>query len=299
MPAHGARPGEAPVTLRTFLFVPGDRPDRMRKALASGADAIILDLEDSVAEANKAAARLEVSTFVREYAACAKIFVRINALERGLLERDLHAALHELPFGIMLPKAEGPGCVAQVAERLAGTGVRLLPVVTETPRALFRLGDYGDVAPSLYGLTWGAEDLSASVGAVTARQDDGRYRPAYELARSLTLFGAHAARVPAIETIYPNFSDLDGLAVYARRGCEDGFSGMMAIHPRQIPVIQAAFRPGERALERARRIVALFASDGARGAMNLDGEMVDAPHLAEARRLLAQATNDVLTHKGE
>jgi len=154
---------------------------------------------------------------------------------------------------------------------------------------MFQLGTYAIVARRLLGLTWGAEDLPAVIGASTSREADGRYTPPYEVVRSLALFGAHAAGVPAIETVYPDFRDMDGLAAYAARGRRDGFTGMMAIHPAQVPVINAAFTPSADEIAHARAIVDLFAANPGAGALQLDGRMVDAPHLKQAEALLALA----------
>ncbi len=271
--------------LRSLLFVPGDRPDRMEKALASGADALILDLEDAVAIDAKPRAREAVAAFV-EPPRDVLLFVRVNPLGSDFIDDDLAAVLPAGPDGIVLPKAEGAESLRALDARLSGETM-ILPIVTETPAAIFAAGSYGDVTPRLAGLTWGAEDLPAAIGAATSREADGRYTPPYELARSLTLFGAHAAGVEAIETVYPDFRDLDGLAAYAARGRRDGFSGMMAIHPAQVPVINAAFTPSETEIAHARRVVDLFAAHPGAGALALDGKMVDAPHLKAAQRLLA------------
>lgn len=276
--------------LRSLLFVPGDRPDRMEKALVSGADALILDLEDAVVPERKAMAREAVAAFLGRTERPLPLFVRINPLEGGLADDDLAAVVAARPDGIVLPKAEGAASLADLDRRLTALGDRdaaILPIATETPAAIFALGSYGGVTSRLAGLTWGAEDLPAAIGATAAREEDGRFTPPYELARSLALFGAHAAGVSAIETVFPAFRDLDGLAAYAARGARDGFSGMMAIHPAQVPVINAAFTPSAEALERARRIVALFEANPGAGALSLDGSMVDAPHLKHAQRLLA------------
>jgi len=273
--------------LRSLLFVPGDRPDRMEKALASGADALILDLEDAVAPDAKPAAREAVAAFLRK-ARTIPLYVRINPLDGGLAEDDLAAVLPARPDGIVLPKAEGAASLRELDARLDGA-IAILPIATETPAAIFALGRYGGVTPRLAGLTWGAEDLPAAIGAATSREADGSYTPPYQLARSLTLFGAHAAGVAAIETVYPDFRDLDGLAAYAKRGARDGFAGMMAIHPAQVAVINAAFTPGADDVAHARRVVALFAANPGAGALSLDGKMVDAPHLKAARALLARA----------
>lgn len=271
--------------LRSLLFVPGDRPDRMAKAAASGADALILDLEDAVVPAAKPAARAAVAAFLAEPRA-QPLFVRINPLGSGLAEADLAAVLPAGPDGIVLPKAEGGASLAALDAMLDGD-IMILPIATETPAAIFGLGSYGGITPRLAGLTWGAEDLPAAIGATTAREADGSYTAPYRLARSLTLFGAHAAGVPAIETVYPDFRDEDGLAAYAARGRRDGFSGMMAIHPAQVAVINTAFTPAPDEVARAQAIVSAFAANPGAGALSLDGKMIDAPHLKAAERLLA------------
>ncbi len=284
MPADGVD-GRETVKLRSLLFVPGDRPERFAKAAASGADALIVDLEDSVVAERKAAAREHVAAWLREPPPL-PVFVRINPLDCGHLDADLAAAAGGTAFGIVLPKAEGAASVAALAARLDGTVLKILPIVTETPRAIFAM-DYRGLGERLVGMTWGAEDLSAAVGASTAREADGRYRAPYELARSLTLFAAHAAGVAAIETVYPDLADAEGLRDYAARGRQDGFRGMLALHPSQIAPIHAGFRPSEAEVEHARAIVAHFAAGGGAGALRLNGRMIDAPHLAAAERLLA------------
>ncbi len=276
--------------LRSLLFVPGDRPDRMAKALGAGADALILDLEDAVAPAAKPEARRRVAAFVAAHPE-AHLWVRINPLDGGEAERDLDAVLGSHPKGIVLPKAEGGASVAELARRLTERGnatAQILAIATETPAALFQLGTYGG-AKRLVGLTWGAEDLPAAIGASTSREEDGRYTPPYELARSLCLFGAAAAGVAPIETVFPAFRDLDGLAAYAARARRDGFTGMLAIHPAQVPVINAAFSPSEAELAHARAVVAAFEAQPGAGALSLDGRMIDRPHLVQARRTLAAA----------
>lgn len=275
--------------LRSLLFVPGDRPERFAKAAASGADAVILDLEDSVAAAAKPAARRHVAAYLCARVPGPPVFVRINPLEGGSLDADLAAIPAGTGFGVVLPKAEGAASLAFLAARLAATALTILPIVTETPRALFHLDGYGGVTDRLIGLTWGAEDLSAAIGATTAREADGRYRAPYELARSLTLFAAHTAGVAAIETVFPDLADAAGLHAYAVRGRQDGFTGMLALHPNQIAPIHAAFAPTEEEIAHARAIVAHFAAGGGAGALRLDGRMIDAPHLAAARRVLATA----------
>jgi citrate lyase subunit beta/citryl-CoA lyase len=275
--------------LRSLLFVPGDRADRMEKALSSGADALILDLEDSVLSLAKPTARQAVARFLARPRTL-PVFVRVNALGAEI-DADLAAVVPHGPDGIVLPKAEGAASLADVDRRLAALGdkrARILPIATETPKAIFALGSYGGVTPRLCGLSWGAEDLPAAIGATTAREADGRFTQPYEIVRALTLFGAHAAQVPAIETVYPAFRDEAGLAAYAVRGKRDGFSGMLAIHPAQVAVINAAFTPSLDEIAWAQRVVAAFAQNAGAGTIELDGRMLDAPHLKLAQTLLAQ-----------
>lgn len=276
--------------LRSLLFVPGDRPDRMEKALGAGADVLILDLEDAVAPQNRQVARHEVAQFLSQHSA-ARIFVRVNPLDSPENEKDLNAVLPSHPDGIVLPKAEGGPSVAELARRLKERGnatAQILAIATETPAAMFQLGTYGG-AKRLLGLTWGAEDLPAAVGASTSREPDGRFTPPYELARSLCLFGAAAAGVLAVETVYPAFRDLEGLAAYAGRARRDGFLGMLAIHPDQVAVINNAFTPSEKELAHARAVIAAFEANPGAGALSLDGRMIDRPHLLQAQRILSLA----------
>jgi len=268
--------------MRSLLFVPGDRPDLFGKAAASGADAVILDLEDSVAFESKAKARDAVAACLGGRRTL-PLLVRINAVS---VEDDLNAVLPFRPEAIVLPKAEGAASVAALAGRL--NGVRLLPIATETPRAVFGLGSYIDVAQHLIGLTWGAEDLPVAIGATSAREADGRFTPPYEMLRALALFAAHAAAVPAIDTIYPDLKDLEGLRAYALRGRRDGFSGMLAVHPAQVPVINEAFSVSQAEIDWARNVVAAFAGHHGAGAIQLDGRMLDRPHLLQAEAILGQ-----------
>jgi citrate lyase subunit beta / citryl-CoA lyase len=274
--------------LRSLLFVPGDRPDRMKKAFAAGADAIILDLEDAVAPAAKAEARRHVAEFVHAMGGH-NIWVRVNPLDSSECDRDLDAVVAQRPHGIVLPKCEGGGDVDELARRLTERGnvsAQILPVATETPAAIFGLGTYGG-AKRLAGLTWGAEDLPAAIGATSSREEDGGFTAPYEIARALCLFGAAAAGVAPIETVYPAFRDLNGLAAYAARARRDGFVGMMAIHPEQVAVINDAFTPSEAEVAHARAVIGAFEANPGAGALSLDGRMIDRPHLLQARRTLA------------
>lgn len=280
--------------LRSLLFVPGDRPERFAKAAASGADAIILDLEDSVAPANKAAAREHVADYL---AGAREVFtlVRVNPLDGHMTAADVAAIVGARPDAIMLPKAEGAPSIAQLDALLRSEGgdaaslPPVLPIATETPTAVFTLGSYREARGRLVGLTWGAEDLPAAIGAATSREDDGNYTDPYRVVRALTLFAAHAAGVAAIDTVFPAIKDGTGLAAYAARARRDGFTGMMAIHPSQVAPINTAFTPSADEVHRAQAIVDAFAANPGAGVLQIDGKMVDAPHLKQALHILSLA----------
>ncbi|GLJ00441.1 CoA ester lyase [Sphingobium sp. BS19] len=274
--------------LRSLLFVPGDREDRFAKAASSGADAIILDLEDSVAPGRKAEARMQVARYLQGERPCLKL-VRINPHDGGLAQDDLDVVLAARPDGLVLPKAEGASSISRLVSMMRTSEIPILPIATETPAALFELGTYAEMSDRLLGITWGAEDLPAAIGATAAREEGGYYTPPMEMARSLTLFGAHKAGVPAFETVYPDINDLDGLKRYAARGRRDGFAGMMAIHPTQVAAINQAFTPSEAELVHARAVVAAFDAYPGVGTLQLEGKMIDAPHLKQAERLLENA----------
>lgn len=280
------------MTLRSLLFVPADRPERFAKAAASGADAIILDLEDSVAPERKPFGRDAVRDWLSAGDEAGAIrFVRINPLDSGLTRADLDSVMAARPDGLVLPKAEGANSIEALCALIgAGDVPPILPIATETPAAVFQLGSYGAVGERLAGLTWGAEDLPAAIGATSAREADGRYTAPYEMVRSLALFAAHAAAVPAIETVFPAIADSEGLRAYVARARRDGFTGMMAIHPSQVEAINAGFTPSAEELARARAIVDAFAARPDAGALALDGRMIDRPHLIQARRILGLAS---------
>jgi citrate lyase subunit beta/citryl-CoA lyase len=289
MPAHGAAEEEARMKLRSLLFVPADRPERFAKAAASGADAIILDLEDSVAPERKALGREAIAEWLASPRDCVA-FVRVNPLDGDHTRADLAAVLPAAPDGIMLPKAEGAPSIQALIALADGANVPpILPIATETPTAIFELGTFRQVREKLAGLTWGAEDLPASVGASTSREEDGRYTAPFELARSLTLFAAHAAGVPAIDTVFPRIEAMDDLKAYVGRARRDGFTGMMAIHPVQVAAINDGFTPSETEIARARAVIEAFAANPGAGVLKLDGKMIDRPHLVQAQRVLAAA----------
>jgi len=276
--------------LRSLLFVPGDRPERMEKATGYGADALILDLEDSVAAANKPAARQTIAAFLATTPRNLPLFVRINPLDSGFADADLEAVIEAGPDGIMLPKTEGAASLAELDQRLTrlgNTATQILALTAETPASVFQLGSLAGATPRLCAVTWGAEDLPAAIGAATARNPDGSYTAPYELTRSLVLFAAHAAGVPALETVFPAIKNLEALAAYAARGRRDGFTGMLAIHPTQIPIINTAFTPTEAELAHAQAVVDAFTANPTAGVLQLDGKMIDYPHLKQAKRILA------------
>lgn len=274
--------------LRSLLFVPGDRPERFAKAAASGADAVILDLEDSVGLGAKEAARAAVAHYLAQPRSL-PVLVRINPLGTAMAGDDLAAVLAGKPGAIVLPKAEGAASVAALIEAMGEGAVPVLPIATETPAAVFQLGSYGGVARHLLGLTWGAEDLPAAISAATSREEDGRYTPPYEMLRALTLFAAHAAETAAIETVFPAIRDEVGLATYVARARRDGFTGMLALHPAQIAIINAGFTPTADEIAKAQSIVDAFAAQPDAGVLSLDGRMVDRPHLVQAMKLLSRA----------
>ena len=289
------------MALRSWLFVPGDSEKKQSKAADTGADAIILDLEDSVTAANKARAReltlgwLQAQSTANGASAQGR-WVRINALDSGMWRDDLGAVMAGAPDGIMLPKSAGPESVEQLAAELAELerrhglaegSTRILPLVSETAAAAITIPAYARAAlPRLAGLTWGAEDLSAAIGATRKRGADGQWTDAFRFARVQTLLTAHACEVMAIDTLHADFADEAGLRLAAEAARADGFAGMLAIHPAQVAVINAAFTPSEAELAEARAIVAAFTANPDAGALQIEGRMIDRPHLKLAQRLL-------------
>ncbi|WP_298396430.1 CoA ester lyase [Sphingobium sp.] len=287
----------APV--RSILFVPGDSERKIEKSRASGADAIVLDLEDSVAQARKAIARETVATLLRDGARADKMayWVRINPIDTPDALHDLAAIVAGRPAGILLPKAQSPADVAQLSlyldaleirDDIAPGSIPIMPVATETARAPLTLHHYPDAAlPRLFGITWGAEDLSSALGASSNKDDDGRLSLSYRVARSLTLMAAKACGVEAIDTVYPDFRDLDGLKRDSLASRREGFTGRFAIHPDQVEIINAAFSPTSDEIAWSQQVVAAFAAAPDAGVVALDGKMLDMPHLKQARHILA------------
>ncbi|MEM7667205.1 MAG: CoA ester lyase [Pseudomonadota bacterium] len=283
--------------MRSWLFAPGDSAKKMGKAIASEADIALLDLEDSVTPENKPAARDAVREALSEANERARIWVRVNPLSSGWTEADLDAVVPACPGGIFLPKAEGGHDVetldAMLTEREQAAGltvgsIKVAALVTETAAAMFTTGTY-DGAPRLVAMSWGAEDLSSELGAREQRGPDGEYSHVYEMARSLCLLGAVKAGVAPIETVQPEFRDLEALETRARRVRAQGFRGMLAIHPAQIAPINAAFTPSAEEIAHARAVVQAFADNPGAGTVAMGGNMLDRPHLALAQRLLGEA----------
>lgn len=286
--------------LRSFLFVPGDSERKLAKGLAGNADALVLDLEDAVSVERIDTARTMVREFLQAHRDRSRqqLWVRVNPIQTELALGDLAAIMPGAPDGIMLPKSDSATetitlgnylSALEARDGLAPGSTRILPVATETPRAMFALGSYAGASKRLVGLTWGAEDLSTAVGASTNRLPDGEYEFTYKLARSLCLLGAKGAGIAAIDTIWGNFRDPAGLKNDSEAARRAGFTGKIAIHPDQVDIINAAFTPDEKELEFARRVVEGFASANGAGTIQIDGKMLDKPHLTQAQQLLELA----------
>ena len=289
--AHAA---ETEMILRSLLFVPADSERKLEKAKASAADALILDLEDAVAPERRAHARALAIEFVRALKETAALWIRINPVGSADYVADLEAVARAAPAGVVVPKPDSPAALEQLdrdllplEERhdLPRRGIAVIPVATETPAAALTLPEYRNPPPRLAGITWGAEDLSAALGAATNRDDDGGFAFTYRMMRSLCLIASKAADVAAIETVYADFRDRAGLERYARAAQREGFSGMLAIHPDQVETINAAFTPSDADVVYARRVIEAFA--GGAGVASLDGKMLDQPHLKQARHVLS------------
>lgn len=283
---------------RSFLFVPGDSERKLMKAETSGADALILDLEDSVASNRTALAREQVLAYLHGHRQRAsQIWVRINPLNTPAALLDL-AVVAGAPDGLVLPKVDSAADVVRLAHMLDALEVRdgltsgciaILPVVTETPASLFSAGSYSGCSSRLAGLTWGAEDITAALGASSNRELDGEYNHVCTLARTLCLAGAAAAGVQPIDTIWADFTNIDGLVEEARQARRRGFTGKLAIHPAQVEAINFAFTPSAEEIAWSLRVVKAFEENPGLGTLALDGKMLDMPHLKQARRILATA----------
>jgi citrate lyase subunit beta/citryl-CoA lyase len=286
--------------LRSLLFIPADSERKLQKGDDVAADVVILDLEDAVVPDRKAAARQLALDYLsrRTGERKSQLWVRINPINTPESMADLECIMPGRPDGIIQPKTRSPDDVIELGEQLGrlerqlGTAkghTLILPVATETPEALFTLGEFSRCGDRLAALTWGAEDLSAAVGAATNKESDGNWTFPYQLARALCLFAASAAGVPAIDTLYADFRDTAGLQAACDSARRDGFIGKLAIHPAQVDVINQAFTPSAEEIEYARRVVRAFAAQPGAGTLSLDDRMLDIPHLKQARKILAMA----------
>jgi citrate lyase subunit beta / citryl-CoA lyase len=287
--------------MRSLLFVPADSARKLDKAMSSGADALIIDLEDSIALDGKARAREAAAAFLKNATTSATrpfLMVRVNGLQTGLTDADLDAVAPAKPDAIMLPKAEGGAAIVHADAKLAvreaqndlpDGHIKILPIATETAAALFMVGTFAGVSSRLIGMTWGAEDLSAELGARANRDAQDRFLDPYRLARSLCLAGAAAAAVPAIDTVFVDFRNDAGFRRECEEACRDGFVGKMAIHPAQVPIINEVFSPSAEAIAHAQSVIAAFAAAPGAGVVGIGGVMYDRPHLVRAKQLLARA----------
>ncbi len=281
---------------RSFLFVPGDSDKKIAKSETVPADLVIFDLEDAVAAEARPEARLRVKEYLSgRKERTAALYVRINPLDTEYAAEDLKTVMEGAPDGIVLPKAHAPDDIrtlekmldaAEAKHGLKPGATRIFPVATETPAALFTLGEYRHAATRLAGLTWGAEDLGAALGAMSKKGDASEWSHPFEVARALCLFAAAAAGVRAVDTLYSDFRDLEGLAASSARARRDGFTGKLAIHPGQVETINAAFTPSAEEVEEAQGIVDLFAANPGVGVLSYNGRMVDMPHLVQAKKII-------------
>jgi citrate lyase subunit beta / citryl-CoA lyase len=285
--------------MRSLLFVPADGGTKLDKAMASGADGVIVDLEDSIAPERKELARKAALDYLKSAAPKKdrpRILVRINGLDTGMTDADLDAIVPGAPDAVLFPKAEGGATVTHVdakltaREAVAGLpegSIKILAQTVESAAGLFSAGTYKNCSARLIGMTWGPEDLSAELGAEANRDASGELTEPYRIARAMCLYGAAAARVPAIETIHVDFRNAEVLRKDTEIARRDGFSGRLAIHPAQVPVINAVFTPSQEQIDKAKAIVAAFAAKPGAGTVGIDGKMYDRPHLARAQALLA------------
>jgi citrate lyase subunit beta / citryl-CoA lyase len=285
--------------MRSLLFVPADSDKKLAKGADSGADALILDLEDSVAADRKAGARATALAYLQQYPAARtqSLVVRVNALDTGLTDADLDGVVAGRPDAILLPKAGGGAAVTHLDAKLTAReaihglpdgAIKILALATETAAALFLCGTYRGASARLTAITWGAEDLSAELGAETNRDAAGRFTSPYMLARNLSLAAAAAARVQPIDTVYADFRNMEGLREESIEARRDGFTAKMAIHPAQVAIINEVFTPSPEMIATARAVVAAFAANPSAGVVAIDGVMYDRPHLTRAERLLAR-----------
>jgi len=286
--------------MRSLLFVPADSHRKLEKSLESGADAIIIDLEDAIAADQKETARANAAAFIRslpESSSRPPLFIRVNGLESGLTDADLDAVLPAKPYGVVLPKGEGGASIvhldAKLTAREAMHGIedgatRIFAFAIESASAIFLAGTYAGASARLLGLTWGSEDLSYEFGGVSSRNAEGQFFEPYKLARTLCLAAAASAKVLAIDTVYADFRNPEGLRREAQDAADQGFAGKMAIHPAQIAILNEVFAPSAEKIAWARAVAEAFAAAPDKGAVQVDGVMYDRPHLLHAEHLLKQ-----------
>ena len=286
--------------MRSLLFVPADGGSKLDKAMVSGADAVIIDLEDSIASERKDIARAAALEFLKRVSAAIqrpRLLVRVNGLDTGMTDADLDAIVSGKPDAIVFPKAEGATSVVHLdakltaREAIAGLPeghIKILAQAVETAAGLFTAGTFRGASSRLIGLTWGPEDLSVELGAATSRDVEGDLTDPYRLARSVCLYAAASAKLPAIETVYVDFRNSEGLRRDSEAARRDGFTGRLAIHPAQVPVINEVFTPTMAEIEKAKAVIAAFAAQPGAGAVGIEGKMYDRPHLARAQALLAR-----------
>lgn len=275
---------------RSLLFVPGDSERKLDKAPGTAADLLIVDLEDAVAAANKEAALGVTRAFLNRDRAGKQVYVRVNAFDTGWVERDLAAVMAGKPDGIVLPKSEGGGDIDRLAallDRYDDGATRIIPVATETPHAVLNLASYRDCGPRLAGLMWGAEDLASAIGATSNRDADGRFRSPFRLARDLCLHAAASAGVAAIDTVYVDVHNHEGLRAEALEARADGFTAKAVIHPAHCEIVNAAFAATDAEIAWANAVLDALAASSGGGVAMLDGKMLDKPHEVQARRILA------------
>ena len=285
--------------MRSLLFVPADGGSKLDKAMASGADAVIIDLEDSIVPERKTQARAAALDFLKANSNRKnrpRLLVRINGLDTGMTDADLDVIVAGKPDAVVFPKAEGGPTVVHLDAKLTAREavadvpegqVKILAQAVESAAGLFAAGTFRGASERLIGLTWGPEDLSAELGAETNRDAQGKLTEPYRFARSACLYAAAAAKLPAIETVYVDFRNTQGLRSDTEDARRDGFTGRLAIHPAQVPIINEVFTPTAEQIEKANAIIAAFAARPGAGAVGIDGKMYDRPHLARAKRLLA------------
>ena len=287
--------------MRSLLFIPGDDEKKLAKGVGCGADALILDLEDAVSSARKPAARAITAQYVAATRALKTrplIYVRVNALDTPYWEDDLAGIMGSHPDGVLLPKARSGGDVHTLsialnhAEERAGVdrgATRIIAITTEVPVSLLQMHTYVGSSSRLEGLSWGAEDLSGVLGAKANREADGTWTSPYRLARNLCLFTAAAANAQPIDTVFVDLRDTAQLRVEAQLAARDGFTGKMAIHPAQVPIINELFTPTPEEIGLAQEVVQLFAQNPGAGVLAHRGQMVDRAHVVRAERILARA----------